>query len=191
MTSNTQPTCHQEKCVKSATRPTSENHDQLKLRLDLFFRKILRDQGIAIGALIGEIKDFAASEAGNGRLKIERAALAVAASDVEAMVAAMAGFAAGSVEQPAEVYRAGLNTTRLLMALGDLIIGWLLARQAEVALRALDDAELMASRDTAFYQGKIATALFFAQSVLPRLTVERQIAEGTTLDLMELPEEAF
>jgi len=27
--------------------------------------------------------------------------------------------------------------------------------------------------------------------VLPRLAVERQIAESTTLDLMELPEEAF
>ncbi len=159
--------------------------------IDLFFRKIQRDQRRAVGTLIGEIKDFAASDAGNGRLKTERAALTLAAGDVEAMVAAMAGFAAGSAEQPAEVYRAGLNTTRLLMALGDLIIGWLLARQAEVALRALDDADLAASRDTAFYQGKIATSLFFAQSVLPRLSVERQITEGTTLDLMELPEEAF
>jgi hypothetical protein len=27
--------------------------------------------------------------------------------------------------------------------------------------------------------------------VLPRLAVEREIAEATTLDLMELPEEAF
>ena len=89
------------------------------------------------------------------------------------------------------MYRAGLNTTRLLMTLGDLIIGWLLARQAEVALRALDDDEPAGRRDTAFYQGKIATARFFAQTVLPRLSVERQIAEDTTLDLMELPEEAF
>ena len=37
----------------------------------------------------------------------------------------------------------------------------------------------------------MATARFFAETVLPRLTVERQIAETTTLDLMELPEEAF
>ena len=50
----------------------------------------------------------------------------------------MSGYALASLEQPAEVYRAGLNTTRLLMALGDLIIGWLLARQADVALAALD-----------------------------------------------------
>jgi hypothetical protein len=159
--------------------------------IDLFFRKILRDEGKAIQALIGEIRSFATGEAGNGRLKTERAALATAASDVEGIVAAMAGFAASSVEQPDQLYRAGLNTTRLLMALGDLIIGWLLARQAEVALRALDEASPAGRRDTAFYQGKIATALFFAQTVLPRLSVERQIAEDTTLDLMELPEEAF
>jgi alkylation response protein AidB-like acyl-CoA dehydrogenase len=156
--------------------------------MDLFFRKTLRDQGLALGAVLGQIKEFAASEAGNGRLKTERTALSAAVADVEAIVAAMSGYALASLEQPAEVYKAGLNSTRLLMALGDLLIGWLLARQAEVALRALDQG---AGRDEAFYQGKVATARFFAETVLPRLTVERQIAETTTLDLMELPEEAF
>ena len=101
---------------------------------------------------------------------------------------AMSGYALASLEQPAEVYRAGLNTTRLLMALGDLIIGWLLARQADVAHAALDAG---AGRDEAFYQGKVATARFFAETVLPRLAVERDIAETTSLDLMDLPEEAF
>jgi hypothetical protein len=156
--------------------------------MDLFFRKTLRDQGVALGAVLGEIKEFAASEAGNGRLKTERTALSTAVADVEAIVASMSGYALASLEQPTEVYKAGLNSTRLLMALGDLLIGWLLARQAEVALRALDQG---AGRDQAFYQGKVATARFFAQTVLPRLAVEREIAEETTLDLMELPEEAF
>jgi alkylation response protein AidB-like acyl-CoA dehydrogenase len=156
--------------------------------MDLFFRKTLRDQGVALGAVLSEIKEFAAGEAGNGRLKAERTALAAAVADVEAMVAAMSGYALASLEQPAEVYKAGLNSTRLLMALGDLLIGWLLARQAEVAIRALDEG---AGRDQAFYQGKLATARFFAETVLPRLALERQIAETTTLDLMELPEEAF
>jgi alkylation response protein AidB-like acyl-CoA dehydrogenase len=156
--------------------------------LDLFFRKTLRDQGVALGAVLGQIKEFAASDAGNGRLKTERIALSAAVADVEAIVASMSGYALASLEQPAEVYKAGLNSTRLLMALGDLLIGWLLARQAEVALRALDQG---AGRDEAFYQGKVATARFFAETVLPRLTVERQIAETTTLDLMELPEDAF
>jgi alkylation response protein AidB-like acyl-CoA dehydrogenase len=161
--------------------------------LDLFFRKILRNQGTALGGLLEQITAFAASEEGNGRLKLERMALARAAGDVEGLVSALAGYAAASLDRPEEIYRAGLNTTRLLMALGDLVIGWLLARQAEVALAALDGAraDLLSAADRAFYQGKLATARFFAQTVLPRLAVEREIAEATTLDLMELPEQAF
>jgi len=73
------------------------------------------------------------------------------------------------------------------------VIGWLLARQAEIALAVLDGDQQSAltGRDRAFYQGKLATARFFAQTVLPRLAVDRRLAEETTLDLMELPEEAF
>jgi alkylation response protein AidB-like acyl-CoA dehydrogenase len=161
--------------------------------LDLFFRKILRNEGQALRILLAEITGFAAGEAGNGRLKLERTALARAAGDVEGLVSALAGYAAASLERPEEIYRAGLNTTRLLIALGDLVIGWLLARQAEVALAALDGEQSggLSAADRAFYQGKLATARFFAQTVLPRLAVEREIAEATTLDLMELPEEAF
>jgi alkylation response protein AidB-like acyl-CoA dehydrogenase len=161
--------------------------------LDLFFRKILRNEGQALRILLAEITGFAAGEAGNGRLKLERTALARAAGDVEGLVSALAGYAAASLERPEEIYRAGLNTTRLLIALGDLVIGWLLARQAEVALAALDGERSggLSAADRAFYQGKLATARFFAQTVLPRLAVEREIAEATTLDLMELPEEAF
>jgi hypothetical protein len=158
--------------------------------LDLFFRKIIRDNGQAFGALLGRIKDFAAAEGGNGRLKAERAALAEAAGHVEAMAGAMAGFLMGSADQPEQVYKVGLNTTRLLMALGDLVIGWLLLTHAEIALRRLD--EIGAGHpDRDFYAGKLSAGRFFAATVLPRLAVERTIAEETTLDLMELPGGAF
>jgi alkylation response protein AidB-like acyl-CoA dehydrogenase len=171
--------------------------------LDLFFRKIVRDRGQAFGTLLGRIKDFAASEADGaeesngdaagwevGGLKAERAALADAAAQVEAMAGAMTGFLIASAEQPAEIYRVGLNTTRLLMALGDLVIGWLLLTHAEIAQRRLD--ELAAgSADRDFYAGKVAAARFFAATILPRLATERAIAEQTTLDLMDLPEGAF
>ena len=160
--------------------------------MDLYFRKIVRNEGQALGYLLGQIREFAAGQAGNGRLKAERAALARAADDVEAMVAALHGFLVDSTERPQEIYRVGLNTTRLLLALGDLIVGWLLARQAEIAQARLDEAGgARPSGDLAFYEGKIATARFFAATVLPRLATEREIAEATTLDLMELPEEAF
>jgi Acetyl-CoA dehydrogenase C-terminal like/Acyl-CoA dehydrogenase, C-terminal domain len=157
--------------------------------LDLYFRKIVRNGGAALGQLTGQIREFAAAEGGNGRLKAERAALARAAGDVEAIAAAMHGFLSRVGEQPAEVYKAGLNTTRLLLALGDLVIGWLLARQAEIAIAALDAGATAA--DQPFYEGKIAAARFFAATVLPRLAAEREIAEATTLDVMDLPEAAF
>ena len=157
--------------------------------MDLYFRKIVRNEGQALGYVLGQVREFAAAEAGNGRLKAERAALATAADDVEAMVAAMHGFLGASIQQPPEIYRAGLNTTRLLLALGDLIIGWLLARQAEIAQARLDEGT--AGADRAFYEGKIGAARFFAATVLPRLATERRLTEATTLDLMDLPEEAF
>jgi alkylation response protein AidB-like acyl-CoA dehydrogenase len=158
--------------------------------MDLYFRKIVRNQGAALSHLLEQVREFAAADNGNGRLKAERAALARAADNVEGIVAAMNGFLGASMEQAPQIYRVGLNTTRLLLALGDLIVGWLLGRQAEVALAKLDQGGLSTS-DTAFYQGKVATAGFFAATVLPRLAAEREIAEATSLDPMELPEEAF
>jgi alkylation response protein AidB-like acyl-CoA dehydrogenase len=155
--------------------------------LDLFFRKVLRNQGAALGTLLGEITGFARSDAGNGRLKVERDLLAEAAGEVKAMADTMAGWALASMETPKEIYKVGLNTTRFLLALGDLVIGWLLLRQAEVALGAL----AVGDHDRDFYTGKVAAASFFAQTVLPRLAAERRVLAATGDDLMELPEEAF
>jgi len=158
--------------------------------LDLFFRKIVKDRGRALAALLAKVGDFAAADGGNGRLKAERAALADAATQVEAIATAMTGYVMASLEQPAEIYKAGLNTTRLLMALGDLVIGWLLLTHAEIALRELDQIDA-GSPDHDFYAGKVAAARFFAATVLPRLAAERKVAEETSLDLMDLPEGGF
>ncbi|MDN3355922.1 acyl-CoA dehydrogenase [Actinomadura sp. DC4] len=157
--------------------------------MDFFFRKILRNNGEALKHLAGQIKEFAESEAGNGRLKQERALLAGALDDAQGIVNAMVGWALGSMEKPAEVYKVGQNTTRLLMALGDVVIGWLLCRQAEIALTRLGGE--VSAADQAFYSGKVAAAQFFCATQLPKIAAERAIAEATTNDLMELPEEAF
>jgi len=58
-----------------------------------------------------------------------------------------------------------------------------------VALARLDAGA--SGQDSDFYTGKVAAARFFAATVLPRLAAEREIAEATTLDLMELPAGAF
>jgi Acetyl-CoA dehydrogenase C-terminal like/Acyl-CoA dehydrogenase, C-terminal domain len=142
------------------------------------------------GAGLIDASPIDASTAGAG-LKAERAALADAVGQVEAMITAMTGFAIGSLEQPQEVYKVGLSSVRLLLAFGDLLIAWLLTRQAEVALRALDSAEPLTEPDRDFYTGKVAAARFFTATVLPRLESDRKIIEQTSNDLMEIPEGAF
>jgi alkylation response protein AidB-like acyl-CoA dehydrogenase len=157
--------------------------------MDLFFRKIVRDQGQALTTLLDEIKAFAESEAGNGQLKNERVLLTTGLADVQAMVGSLVGFLTSTEEDVRNLYKVGLNTSRFLLALGDLVIGWLLLRQAEVALTALTAGA--SARDIAFYEGKVAAAKFFAQTRLPLLTAERIVIDGTNLEIMDLPELAF
>src|SRR5206468_5350060 len=126
------------------------------------------------------------SDAGNGQLKEERLALATALGDVQGMLGTFMGWlAAAQGGEPREMYKVGLNSRRLLLALGDVVVGWLLQRQAAVALAALTRGGLSDS-DKSFYEGKVAVARFFAREVLPRLTGDRKIVEATTLDLMDL-----
>jgi len=94
-----------------------------------------------------------------------------------------------SDSNPRNVYKVGLNTTRLLMALGDLICSWLLLRGAEVALDRLN-ADL-GPADKSFYEGKVGSGRWFARTVLPKLAAERSIAEATDLAIMDLDEAAF
>jgi hypothetical protein len=156
---------------------------------DFFFRKIVKDQGKALGHLAKEIEGFIASEAGNGRLKNERALLATALEDANAVVGHMINDLMSSADELRNIYKVGLNTSRLLMVLGDVVCAWLLLRQAEVALTKL--AGEVSAKDQAFYEGKVAAAQFFAQTNLPKISAERAIAEGIGLDLMDLDEASF
>ena len=158
--------------------------------MDLFFRKIVRDRGAALTALAAEIQSFVDSDAGNGRLKEERALLKTALGDVQAILGSMFGHLTSAQEDVRNMYKVGQNTTRLLMSLGDLVIGWLLLRGAAVANAALD-AGVADARDRAFYEGKLAAARFFATTVLPELSARRVVAESTDNALMDLPETAF
>jgi len=163
--------------------------------MDFFFRKIVRDRGQALQHLAAQITEFAKAEPGDGRLSAERELLLRALDDVQGIVGAMVGTLMTSDPRsggdPRNVYKVGQNTTRLLLAAGDLVIGWLLLRHADVALSRLAAGKELPHRERAFYEGKVAAARFFSRQVLPRLTAERVIADSTDNDLMDLDEAAF
>ncbi|MCP2261786.1 hypothetical protein LX15_005513 [Streptoalloteichus tenebrarius] len=157
--------------------------------LDFFFRKIIRDKGQALAFVAGEVQKFLESEGGNGRLKEERALLKQALEDLQGMLGAMIGFLTSSQEDVRNIYKVGQNSVRLLMSAGDLLVGWQLLRQAEIALAALDAGA--SAKDKAFYEGKVAVASFFAKNVLPELSARRRITETTDNALMDVDEAAF
>ncbi|MFF8309419.1 acyl-CoA dehydrogenase [Streptomyces lydicus] len=155
---------------------------------DFFFRKIVRDQGQALTVLSDEIKKFLADSVGGEELAQARGELAKAAADLEAIVGAMLTDLAATEQDVKSIYKVGLNTTRLLLASGDVVIGYLLLKGAAVAAEKLAGAS---AKDKPFYTGKIAAAKFFAHNVLPGVGVQRGLAESVDQSLMELDEAAF
>ncbi len=156
---------------------------------DFFFRKIVKDQGKSLAFVSGQIEQFVKSETGNGRLKAERALLATALEDVQGMAATMTANLMAAQQEITQVYKVGTASVRFLMSVGDLLIGWLLQRQAAVAIEALDAGATGAEKS--FYEGKIAVASFFAKNMLPQLTSTRAILDNVDNDIMELDEAAF
>ncbi len=157
--------------------------------LDFFFRKMVKDQFKSISFLAQEITQTVKGDEGSGQLSLERELLGQALENVQAILGVMGQWAMASQTDIKEIYKVGLNSTRLLMASGDLMIGWLLIRQAEVALAAL--AAGPSERDKDFYTGKVESARWFARNRLPLLAAERGIAEATTSEIMEISEAAF
>ncbi|GAA2815954.1 acyl-CoA dehydrogenase [Saccharopolyspora taberi] len=155
---------------------------------DFFFRKIVKNNGQALGHLAGEIQKSLQAENADERLKEERALVAAALEDAQGLLGAVFGFLTSAQDDVRNIYKVGQHAVTLLLSMGDLLVGWLLLRQAEVAHAALDAG---AGKDEAFYKGKIAAARFFAKNVLPELKSRRKIVEAADNSLMDLDESVF
>jgi alkylation response protein AidB-like acyl-CoA dehydrogenase len=153
--------------------------------LDFFFRKVVKDGGRSLGLLGKEIQAFAET---GGVHAAEKQALLKALADLNGIIGVLVGHAMASQEKADEIYKVGLSTSRALMAVGDVIITWLLLRQADIAAEKLAAG---AGKDSDFYTGKIASAKFFVATVLPHITADRKIVEATDSTIMEIPESAF
>jgi hypothetical protein len=148
--------------------------------LDLFFRKIGRDRGATLQAVLAQVGKTI--ETLPADLGVEAAALRAGVGDVQAILMTMLGKLGQSV------YHVGLQGNRILAALAELLIGWRLAASAAVAHARLAGAT---GDDAAFYRGKLAASRFYAQTVLPGLATARTLVEAGTLDVMELPDDSF
>ncbi|MDN2496314.1 acyl-CoA dehydrogenase [Nocardia nova] len=154
---------------------------------DFFFRKIVRDKGVALAHVAGLVQQFVESEPDT--LKAEKTLLGAALADVQAMATALTGYLVAAAQTPEEIYKVGLGSVRFLHAVGDLVIGWRLLAQAQVAQAAL--AGQPAEKDRLFYAGKVGVASWFAKNQLPLLSGVRAVVENLDTDIMRLEEGAF
>jgi hypothetical protein len=154
--------------------------------LDLFFRKIARDQGQTLTGLAGQVLEMV--KGGPEELSVERELLGKALDDTQAHIGVMVGHLMGAEQDPEGMYKLGLHANSLLESIAEVTVGWLLLRHAEVALSSLPDAD---DADTAFYEGKIASARFFARHAFPKARLRRETAEQEDGAIMSLVDEAF
>ncbi len=160
--------------------------------LDLLFRKIVRDQGTTLTWYADQIRTFLKAGPENDGLAEERERLGTALDAAQSHLGVLLQHAMASMDESkrTELYKTGLQSTAFLESLAEVLIGWLLLRQAEVAHDALE-AGVGSDKDRDFYTGKLAAARFFTRSVLPKVALRAQGAAEEDGALMTVPESAF
>ncbi len=152
--------------------------------LDLFFRKIARDQGSALANLAGEMVEFVKGGVDEDPIAAEREKLGRMLDDAQAQLGALVEYLMASMSaDKTEIYKVGLQANSLLESIAEVVIAWQLLRHAEIASGKTDEDP--------FYVGKVESARWFIGDVCPKIAARRADAESEDGSLMELPIEAF
>ena len=150
--------------------------------LDLFFRKIARDQGRTVSALSQDIAAFVKGTDDGDPIAGHRETLGRMLDDVQAHLATMVSEGMAAMAGEAErVYRVGLHANALLESMAELVIGWQLLRQLEVLGDRTDD----------FALGKKAAVSFLLGDVEPKIRARRDRVAREDGALMDLPDGAW
>jgi alkylation response protein AidB-like acyl-CoA dehydrogenase len=150
--------------------------------MDLFFRKIARDQAQTLAGLAAEITEFVKGGSEGDPLAEERHMLGGALDDTQAHLGVMVEHLMASMAgEPARVYRVGLHANALLESMAEVVISWQLLGHAEIAL----------SGDTLFHRGKVASGRYLVRDVAPKIAARRFAAQAEDGALMEMDDASF
>ncbi|MBM3103951.1 acyl-CoA dehydrogenase [Pseudomonas sp. V1] len=150
---------------------------------DLIGRKIARDGGLAIGQLSTRIQQVLEELAwvDDPQLQANASALARALVALNTSVEFIVGH---YTSQPARV---AAGAVPFLELLGLVAGGWQMARSALAAQRQLKAGD----NDQAFYRGKLLTARFYADHLLPQVeSLSRVVVQGGDA-LLQMDDQQF
>lgn len=153
--------------------------------LDLLLRKIAKDGGQTLREVLSEIHATLRGAEGGVALEPARLALAEAVGHVQEMLLTLLQKMQDSL------YHIGLQANRMLFALAESLVAWLLIRHGALAVRKLEQLSDGADGERDFLTGKIFSANYFATQVLPKIAIERRQLEQSDLAPMTLPDTAF
>ncbi|HEX5209999.1 MAG TPA: acyl-CoA dehydrogenase [Steroidobacteraceae bacterium] len=145
---------------------------------DLIGRKIGRDGGAAMAALIADMRrELQALDPSGPAPRETRDAAAHGVSSLESATRSLVSNRAASPERALAV------SVPYLMLCGLVISGWLLAKSAAIA------AQGRGSSGKEFYQSKVRTAHFYAKQVLPQaIGLAKVVEEGASSVVEAEPE---
>ncbi len=147
--------------------------------LDFVGRKIMADEGLAMSELIADMQSLDSELSGDERLVDIRAALADGVQQLQSATKWLL------TEGPSDPNVPGSASVNLLMLAGVVVGGWQMAR---AALAICNGA---ASGDASFAEGKLVTARFYAQHILPKARAYHDAAVVGSDSVMALSEEQF
>jgi alkylation response protein AidB-like acyl-CoA dehydrogenase len=150
--------------------------------LDLLFRKILKDEGRGLKVLLEKAQVVCVNKGAEDEMSLARNHLATALGELQKLLGAL------QTKLKEHIFHAGLQGNRVLHAVAEVVIGWLLIDQASVALQKIPSAQ---SQDKFFYLGKVASAQHFCAEFLPKIGLLRRLVEASDLRITQLAEESF
>jgi 3-(methylthio)propanoyl-CoA dehydrogenase len=144
---------------------------------DLVGRKVGRDRGVAMGALIGDmLRELEAIRAGDTTVMAVRDA---AIEGAQALREATAAVLTAYSSEPARALAVAVPYLKLS---GTVAGAWLMARAAALAAARL----AAGAGDRDFYAGKLRTARFYAHHILPQAQAYLRIVKGGADSVLEV-----
>jgi len=153
--------------------------------MDLVTRKLMQNGGANAKAFFEDIGRFIEANRENTLLadsvkNLEKAHKAVGATGMTFMQ----WFTSG------QLGRIPLVSEKFLDMMSELCVGWLLLEQAAIA--QAKSAEVAKDHpDAAFYQGKIASAVYYARNVLPSVVTRSMVIAAGDMTAIEISDAAF
>jgi alkylation response protein AidB-like acyl-CoA dehydrogenase len=158
------------------------NHIQA---MDLVGRKLGQNGGANLQAFLGDIGEFVQKHAGD-------ATLGQAVKGLSLAQEALSGTAMRLLSwfQTGKLAMVPLNANRFLEMMAEVTVAWMLLDGAAIAL-AQKKGLAGGHPDAAFYDGKVAAALYFSRNVLPAVEMKAKLMADEDSTPIDIPDAGF